>query len=37
MRGMSWSWEQLQTTPPYVRRFCLDFLELAEDASRGRR
>ena len=23
---MGWSWEQLQRTPIYVRRYCLDFL-----------
>lgn len=26
MRRMHWSWEQLQQTPVYVRRYCLDFL-----------
>lgn len=26
MRRMRWSWEQLQQTPVYVRRYCLDFL-----------
>ncbi|MGW2520437.1 hypothetical protein ACWC09_26180 [Streptomyces sp. NPDC001617] len=26
MRRMHWSWEQLQATPGYVRRYTLDFL-----------
>lgn len=26
MRRMHWSWEQLQATPVYVRRYCLDIL-----------
>lgn len=26
MRRMHWSWEQLQATPIYVRRYCLDIL-----------
>lgn len=26
MRRMHWSWEQLQQTPTYVRRYCIDFL-----------
>lgn len=28
MRRMHWSWDQLQATPLYVRRYCLDFLGL---------
>jgi len=24
MREMSWSWQELEATPVYVRRFCLD-------------
>lgn len=28
MRRMHWSWAELQQTPLYVRRFCLDFLGL---------
>ena len=28
MQGMSWSWEQLQTAPLHVRRYCVDFLNL---------
>lgn len=28
MRRMHWSWEQLQATPMYVRRYCIDFLGL---------
>lgn len=36
MKQMRWSWRQLQETPVYVRRFCIDFLSLtaeAEDAA----
>ena len=28
MRRMHWSWEQLQQTPMYVRRYCVDFLNM---------
>lgn len=28
MRRMHWSWDELQATPRYVRRYCLDFLGL---------
>jgi hypothetical protein len=28
MRGMRWSWEELQQTPAYVRRYCVDFLNM---------
>lgn len=28
MREMKWSWEQYQATPPYVRRFCFDFVQM---------
>ncbi|WP_134667839.1 hypothetical protein [Amycolatopsis sp. CFH S0078] len=28
MRKMHWSWEEYERTPPYVRRFCFDFLQL---------
>ncbi len=24
--GMGWSWPELMQTPPYVKRFCIDFL-----------
>ncbi|MFI0914230.1 hypothetical protein [Streptomyces abikoensis] len=35
MRRMHWSWEQLQATPVYVRRYCLDILGmLAEHEQR---
>ena len=44
MREMHWSWDELQATPPYVRRFCWDFIlarrnaenEANERAERGR-
>jgi hypothetical protein len=26
MKGMGWSWSDLQEVSPYVRRFCIDFL-----------
>lgn len=26
MKRMHWSWDQLQATPMYVRRFCIHFL-----------
>ncbi|MBX7464974.1 hypothetical protein K1Y80_02610 [Streptomyces sp. MAG02] len=26
MKRMKWSWEQLEATPMYVRRYCIDFL-----------
>lgn len=32
MRGMGWSWTDLQETPPYVRMFCRDLLGM----TRGR-
>lgn len=32
MRRMHWSWEQLQQTPVYVRRYCLDFLNAIAEA-----
>ncbi|GAA3032141.1 hypothetical protein GCM10020000_06360 [Streptomyces olivoverticillatus] len=28
MRRMHWSWDELQATPVYVRRYALDFLGL---------
>ena len=32
MKRMGWSWEQLQRTPIYVRRYCLDFLNAIAEA-----
>ncbi|MET9073833.1 hypothetical protein ABZX95_17035 [Streptomyces sp. NPDC004232] len=29
---MHWSWDQLQETPRYVRRYCLDFLNAIAEA-----
>jgi hypothetical protein len=26
--GMGWSWEELQATPPYVKKFCVDLLNI---------
>lgn len=35
MKRMHWSWEQLQATPTYVRRYTIDFLGmLAEHEER---
>lgn len=31
MRRMHWSWEQLQATPLYVRRYTLDFLGMISE------
>jgi hypothetical protein len=33
--GMGWSWDELQNTPAYVRRYCSDFLHARLEA-RGR-
>jgi hypothetical protein len=40
--GMGWSWQELEATPPYVRRYCLDILGIrnrvrAERRARERR
>ncbi|MER6778501.1 MULTISPECIES: hypothetical protein [unclassified Streptomyces] len=34
MRRMHWSWEQLQATPLYVRRYCLDILGMVSEHER---
>lgn len=31
MRRMHWSWDQLQSTPMYVRRYCLDILNMISE------
>ncbi|MGW1071588.1 hypothetical protein [Streptomyces sp. NPDC002537] len=31
MRRMRWTWGDLQQTPLYVRRYCLDFLGLISE------
>lgn len=31
MRRMHWSWDQLQATPLYVRRYALDFLGMISE------
>ncbi|MEZ0089925.1 hypothetical protein [Streptacidiphilus sp. EB129] len=36
MKRMRWSWAQLQETPVYVQRFCLDFLGLSAEAEQAR-
>jgi hypothetical protein len=35
MREMRWSWEQLQATPLYVRRFCWDFTLARRNAEKA--
>jgi hypothetical protein len=39
MQRMRWSWDQLQATPVYVRRYCIDFLGLIaeQEAAENRR
>lgn len=37
MRRMRWSWRELQDTPPYVRRYCIDFLGLISEAEEAAR
>jgi hypothetical protein len=32
MREMGWSFEALQRTPAYVRRYCWDFIQLRRQA-----
>jgi len=34
MRRMHWSWDQLQGTPLYVRRYCIDFLSMLGEHER---
>ncbi|WP_158697411.1 hypothetical protein [Streptomyces turgidiscabies] len=31
MRQMRWSWDELQRTPMYVRRYCVDFLSMVNE------
>ena len=35
MAGMGWRWEELDRVPPYVKRFCRDFLRMRASAERG--
>jgi hypothetical protein len=30
--GMGWSWQELENTPDYVKRYCLDFLKARNEA-----
>jgi hypothetical protein len=32
MLQMHWSWDELQATPMYVRRYCADFLLMRNEA-----
>jgi hypothetical protein len=34
MLAYHWSWEQLEATPPYIRRVCWDILSVRRDAER---
>jgi hypothetical protein len=34
MRKMHWSWDEYQSTPAYVRRFCFDFIQLQFEEKR---
>lgn len=36
MRGMQWSWDDLENTPVYVRRYCADFLAIEARAANAR-
>ena len=36
MRTMKWSWDQLQATPHYVRRFCWDLIQSRNQAEHAR-
>ncbi|MFB9925993.1 hypothetical protein ACFORO_12560 [Amycolatopsis halotolerans] len=36
MREMHWSWDDYQKTPPYVRRFAFDFIQLEFDEQERR-
>jgi hypothetical protein len=39
MQAMHWSWEDMENTPPYVKRYCIDLLSVkrrAEAAARDR-
>ena len=36
MRGMRWSWAELQDTPLYVRRYCWDLLNARAQAEHDR-
>jgi hypothetical protein len=32
MHEMKWSWEELQATPLYVRRYCWDMIQIRRQA-----
>lgn len=32
MLGMRWSWQELEATPAYVRRYCWDLLQARRTA-----
>lgn len=34
MHEMGWSWEELQTTPIYVRRYCWDLIQIQRQVQR---
>ena len=35
--GMGWSWDDLENTPLYVKRYCLDFLNIRARAAASAR
>jgi hypothetical protein len=39
MREMGWSWDELERTPTYIRKYCADLMSIrrrAENAARER-
>jgi len=32
MRRMRWTWEELLACPAYVRTYCIDFLQMEDEA-----
>jgi hypothetical protein len=36
MREMGWSWDDLEATPPYVRRVCWDLVMISRAAAAER-
>jgi hypothetical protein len=35
MRGMNWSWDELQATPAYVQRYCWDLMQIRAEAEQA--
>jgi hypothetical protein len=36
MHEMKWSWDELQATPLYVRRYCWDIMQVARRVEQDR-